>query len=177
MLLKLISYLGLGLVLVKAEVLQIKNNGKEDLVVSVTGEGDFVASPGNVNTLNVPNNFTGTITAVPKHREGVKAPRTTVELTLSPMGDAYDVSLLNGFNVKAKITPLKGRRCKPTGCSADVNSLCSPRNQARDSEGKVVGCHDSPFLFKAVCPKAVVTTADVRNVFTCTTNTYFITLG
>lgn len=54
--------------------------------------------------VTVPDDFTGTITGIPRRLEIVKVPRTTVELTLSPMGDAYDVSIMNGFNIKAKVS-------------------------------------------------------------------------
>ncbi|XP_018565696.1 thaumatin-like protein 1 [Anoplophora glabripennis] len=173
MLNQLIQFTLLGL-LVGGELLQIKNNSKDDLLVSVTGLKDLVVRPGKIVPVTVPEEFTGTITGIPKRLKKAKVPRTTIELTLSPMAM---VSVLDGFNIKAKITPLQGRRCKPAACSVDINSLCSPRNQVKNNRGAVLGCHNSPFLFKVVCPNAVVTTADVRNVFTCTTDSYLITLG
>ncbi len=72
-------------------------------------------------------------------------PVTQLEVTTTPSGGNYDVSINAGYNVEMKITPTgatqKGALCHWAGCTSDINKTCPSALQAKAS-GSVIGCLD-----------------------------------
>ncbi|KAL6654465.1 hypothetical protein ACP70R_007930 [Stipagrostis hirtigluma subsp. patula] len=130
-------------------------------------------------------------------------PATVVEMTLgtarSPL-HFYDVSLVDGFNAPASVTPVGGGAgCGVGGCGADLNACCPSALEVRDAEGRVAGCRSacramggdrycctgeyaSPErckpsrVFKAVCPKAYsYAYDDATSLNRCKASRYLIT--
>ncbi|KAL8152878.1 hypothetical protein V2J09_010638 [Rumex salicifolius] len=86
--------------------------------------------------------------------KGGAAPVSLAQIVLNGSGgaqDAYDVSLVDGFNLPVTIAPAG---CQVSSCPVDINSMC-PANlvAARASNGGVIGCKNDPQLFKAKCPQ------------------------
>ncbi|KAJ8917998.1 hypothetical protein NQ315_011451 [Exocentrus adspersus] len=158
-------------------VLQVRNSGSVPLSVSVTGQDDVTVLTGATAFVTVPDDFSGSVTAVPVGSEGNDVPRTRAELTLGTTGDSYAVSLVEGFNLAAKIVPIQGAGCTTAVCSANLKARCPVADQVVDALGVVVACSNSPLVFSTVCPKAVVTAGDVTNVYTCQAQSYLILLG
>lgn len=86
--------------------------------------------------------------------DGVKRsgepPATLAEFTLSGAGgiDIYDVSLVDGFNVKMSIIPKNPSSgsppaywCKNPTCTSDINSICPSVLKKFNSAGQVVACY------------------------------------
>ncbi|KAI3984561.1 hypothetical protein MKX01_040438 [Papaver californicum] len=71
---------------------------------------------------------------------GAIPPATLLEFTLNGNGgkDFYDVSLVDGFNLPASITPRGG--CSSTTCSRNVNSVCPSVLSVRGADGSVIAC-------------------------------------
>lgn len=71
----------------------------------------------------------------------------------------YSVSLVDGFNVPATITPHAfdgSQTCPVLGCAADINAACP-------ADARVgAGCRASPQFFKEMCPEARTTATDVE---------------
>ncbi|WCJ34434.1 Pathogenesis-related thaumatin superfamily protein [Euphorbia peplus] len=67
-------------------------------------------------------------------------PVTLIEFTLAANAgqDFYDVSLVDGFNVPASVSPSIGT-CKSARCSGNVNSVC-PRELQVTGSGGVIAC-------------------------------------
>lgn len=132
-------------------------------------------------------------------------PVTLAEFKLMGDGgkDFYDVSLVDGYNVKMQITPSGGTGdCGAPGCTSDLNTQCPTELQMKNSAGDVVACKsacealktdaycctgpnntaetcpptDYSKLFKAACPTAYsYAYDDPSSTFTCTGATYTIT--
>ncbi|KAI3917182.1 hypothetical protein MKX01_003631 [Papaver californicum] len=70
---------------------------------------------------------------------GAIPPATLLEFTLNGDGgkDFYDVSLVDGYNLPASITPQGG--CSSTECKSDVNSVCPPELSVKPG-GSVIAC-------------------------------------
>ena len=76
-------------------------------------------------------------------------PVTLAEFTLNGAGkkDYYDVSLVDGYNLKMNIRPLSPNSdehtaywCKNVGCNTDLNSICPQVLKKFDKGGKVISC-------------------------------------
>nr|CAB3462391.1 unnamed protein product [Digitaria exilis] len=97
---------------------------------------------------------------------GASPPATVVQLTVHDGGDldhaAYSVSLVDGFNVPAVVTPhaTVGGQCPALGCAVDLNCDCPPAKRA--AEG--VACLGPPEYFKSRCPLTRTTPTDVEPV-------------
>ena len=82
-------------------------------------------------------------------------PNTLAEFTLGDM-DFYDVSLVDGYNLQAKIVPIPGTfkktgsgkyDCNAAGCNSDFNAIC-PSELAIKKNGKVIVCRSACSTFK-----------------------------
>ncbi|CAN8292440.1 unnamed protein product [Cochlearia groenlandica] len=130
-------------------------------------------------------------------------PVTLAEFTISPSGDKdfYDVSLVDGYNVKMGITTQGGSGdCENVGCVSDLNASCPNELRVMDG-GNVVACKsacaafgkpeycctgafstpqtcpptDFSRIFKAACPKAYsYAYDDATSTFTCVKANYAI---
>ncbi|KAI3964206.1 hypothetical protein MKX01_025016 [Papaver californicum] len=71
---------------------------------------------------------------------GAIPPATLLEFTLNGNGgkDYYDVSLVDGYNLPASITPKHG--CSSTACLHNVNSVCPPELSVKGAGGRVIAC-------------------------------------
>ncbi|XP_019082677.1 PREDICTED: pathogenesis-related protein 5-like [Camelina sativa] len=129
-------------------------------------------------------------------------PVTLAEFTL--VGDAgqdfYDVSLVDGYNVKLGIKP--STDCKYAACASDLNADCPDELKVTGQQNNVVACksactaftkeeycctgaHDKAetcpptnysMIFKKACPDAYsYAYDDVTSLFTCTGADYTIT--
>ena len=76
---------------------------------------------------------------------------TLAEFTLGKTAgamDFYDVSLVDGFNIPVKVTPIPGTYrntndkyyCGSAGCEHDMNSHCPQDLQIKDKANRVVQC-------------------------------------
>lgn len=110
--------------------------------------------------------------AAPACETGTAPPFTVVQLVVhSPEGGgqdlaAYSVSLVDGFNVPAVVSPqaVGGGQCPALGCAADLNDRC-PRNQrVFGAGGGVVACRGTASYFKQRCPLTRTTPSDVEPV-------------
>ncbi|KAK3140042.1 hypothetical protein QOZ80_5AG0394650 [Eleusine coracana subsp. coracana] len=100
---------------------------------------------------------------------GDAPPATVVQLAVHAAAQqedlaAYSVSLVDGFNVPAVVSPQavgRGGQCPALGCAADVNAAC-PRDAARVVRGRVVACGKAAGagFFKARCPMTRTTALD-----------------
>ncbi|CAL5092924.1 unnamed protein product [Urochloa decumbens] len=97
---------------------------------------------------------------------GAAPPATVVQVTVHDGGSldqaAYSVSLVDGFNVPAVVTPhaAGGGQCPALGCNIDLNCDCPPAQRA--AEG--VACLGPPGYFKNKCPLTRTTPSDVEPV-------------
>ncbi|KAJ4965025.1 hypothetical protein NE237_016874 [Protea cynaroides] len=131
-----------------------------------------------------------------------KPPASLAEFTLASP-DFYDVSLVDGFNLPLKITPVnysKGN-CSIAGCDGDLRTNC-PQELAVKSGKKIISCrsacdafgtdqycckgvYGNPLTcqptyyskkFKAACPTAYsYAYDDPSSIFTCSVSDYIIT--
>ncbi|XP_017786770.1 PREDICTED: pathogenesis-related protein 5-like [Nicrophorus vespilloides] len=77
---------------------------------------------------------------------GGAPPVTLAEITLRGHGgqDFYDISLVDGFNVVAKIQPLGGKgNCRTVGCNYDLNKNCPASLRLRGSSGHTIACYSA----------------------------------
>lgn len=70
--------------------------------------------------------------------------------------DFYDISLVDGFNLRMSMTPIPGTfrfrsnnqfDCKSAGCNSDLNRSCPPELQQRGRSGGVVACKSACLAF------------------------------
>ncbi len=83
---------------------------------------------------------------------GGKPPATLAEFQLAGFGgkDFYDISLVDGYNLPMRITPVPGTftisdpnnpyDCGSPGCSSDLNATCPAELQQKNAGGEVVAC-------------------------------------
>ncbi|XP_030758256.1 pathogenesis-related protein 5-like [Sitophilus oryzae] len=131
--------------------------------------GGFILNKGQSTSINAPDNWAGRFWARTwcdsrtKHcltgdcgnklqcaGAGGVPPVTLLEITLK--GDAgkdyYDISLVDGFNVRGFIEPVGGKgdgskySCKRAGCLADINSGC-PKELRVTHQGKTIACNSA----------------------------------
>lgn len=103
---------------------------------------------------------------------GNAPPATVVQLVVhSPEGAqdlaAYSVSLVDGFNVPAVVSPQAiagGGQCPALGCAADLNAGCPRSQRVVGAGGAVVACRGTADYFKARCPLTRTTGSDVEPV-------------
>lgn len=82
---------------------------------------------------------------------GGQPPATLAEFSLGPPLDYYDVSLVDGYNLRVSVVPLGGRpggskvACRQAGCSADVNAFCPAALRVSGGAGSegVVACRSA----------------------------------
>ncbi|XP_057978716.1 pathogenesis-related thaumatin-like protein 3.5 [Malania oleifera] len=130
-------------------------------------------------------------------------PATLAEFTLGSPLDFYDVSLVDGYNMRMSVVPYggSGGSCTRVSCISDLNRHCPTALQVR-RQGRVVGCksacaaygspeycctgeYGSPKkckptkyskVFKAFCPSAYSYAYDDQtSTFTCESAHYLIT--
>ncbi|XP_038889069.1 thaumatin-like protein 1b [Benincasa hispida] len=129
-------------------------------------------------------------------------PATLAEFTLAQNGgtDFYDISLVDGFNLPASITPNGGTgQCVSPKCSSDVNMVC-PSDLIVQGKNGVIGCKSSCLaynrpedcctaefndpkicqpgisakIFEEECPQAYSYAYDDENsTFTCSSTTSY----
>ncbi|XP_040385434.1 osmotin-like protein [Oryza brachyantha] len=102
---------------------------------------------------------------------GSAPPATVVQLVVhSPEGGqdlaAYSVSLVDGFNVPAVVSPqaVGGGQCPALGCAADLNDRCPRSQRVVGAGGAVVACRGTAGYFKERCPLTRTTGSDVEPV-------------
>jgi hypothetical protein len=80
-------------------------------------------------------------------KRGGEPPATLAEFTLNANGqDYYDISLVDGFNVKMSIQPTNPSSgdsywCKNPSCNTDINSICPNELKQKNSLGETVACY------------------------------------
>ncbi|KAJ7539476.1 hypothetical protein O6H91_11G095800 [Diphasiastrum complanatum] len=73
---------------------------------------------------------------------GGNPPATLVEITLGSK-DFYDVSLVDGFNLPVRISPIGGSGdCRAADCVSNVNGVCPSQLQVTNN-GQVVACQSA----------------------------------
>ncbi|KAI3933351.1 hypothetical protein MKW98_006710 [Papaver atlanticum] len=79
---------------------------------------------------------------------GAIPPATLLEFTLNGNGgkDFYDVSLVDGFNLPASITPQGG--CSSTTCRSNINSACPSELSVRGAGGSIIACKSACEAFR-----------------------------
>ncbi|KAG2621534.1 osmotin-like protein [Panicum virgatum] len=100
---------------------------------------------------------------------GGSPPATVVQLTVHAEGQdlaAYSVSLVDGFNVAAVVSPqaVGSGQCPALGCAADLNAGCPRAQRVVGARGEVVACRGPAGYFKERCPLTRTTPADVEPV-------------
>ncbi|KAK6928696.1 LOW QUALITY PROTEIN: Thaumatin family [Dillenia turbinata] len=148
---------------------------------------------GNVSLVTVALNCAGA---------GGAPPATLAEFTLNSPVDFYDVSLVDGYNMKMSIVPYGGSgKCAAVWCVTGVNQKCPTQLRVKSDEGQVVACRSACMafnkpkycctgaynnpktckptyyatLFKASCPKAYsYAYDDSTSTFTCKNAHYLI---
>ncbi|KAK9922141.1 hypothetical protein M0R45_030621 [Rubus argutus] len=81
---------------------------------------------------------------------GGNKPATLVEFTIAQGGgqDFYDVSLVDGFNLPASVTPQGGNGdCRSSSCAGNLNANCPSDLQVKKGDGSVVGCNSACTVF------------------------------
>ena len=80
-------------------------------------------------------------------RRGGEPPVSLAEFNLNTnVGglDFYDVSLVDGYNVKMSIvpkTPDGSNKCQSLPCNSDLNSSCPEQLKKKNANGKVIACY------------------------------------
>jgi hypothetical protein len=100
---------------------------------------------------------------------GSAPPATVVQLVVHAEGEdlaAYSVSLVDGYNVPAVVSPqaVGGGQCPALGCAADLNAGCPPSQRVVGAGGGVVACKGPAGYFKERCPLTRTTATDVEPV-------------
>ncbi|KAL6622464.1 hypothetical protein ACP70R_032343 [Stipagrostis hirtigluma subsp. patula] len=105
---------------------------------------------------------------------GDAPPATVVQLAVHAEGGrdvaAYSVSLVDGFNVPAVVSPqaVGGGQCPALGCAADLNAGCPRAQRVVGAGGAVVACKAgasaAASFFKERCPMTRTTPTDVEPV-------------
>ncbi|CAN6338662.1 unnamed protein product [Urochloa humidicola] len=100
---------------------------------------------------------------------GGAPPATVVQLAVHAEGQdlaAYSVSLVDGFNVPAVVSPqaVGGGQCPALGCAADLNAGCPREQRVAGAGGAAVACRGPAAYFKERCPLTRTTPADVEPV-------------
>ncbi|KAL3276959.1 hypothetical protein HHI36_012324 [Cryptolaemus montrouzieri] len=117
--------------------------------------GGFKLAQGQQVTVNADDHWAGRFWARTWCNEGTKHCLTGDcgnKLECDAGKDFYDVSLVDGFNVKASITPINGHgdgsqySCKRAGCSAPVNEKCPPELQVKQ-DNNVIACKSACAAF------------------------------
>ncbi|RLN30562.1 osmotin-like protein [Panicum miliaceum] len=112
----------------------------------------------------------GSSSAVAACETGASPPATVVQLAVHAEGRdlaAYSVSLVDGFNVPAVVSPQAvggGGQCPALGCAADLNAGCPRAQRVVGARGSVVACRGPAGYFKERCPLTRTTPADVEPV-------------
>ncbi|KAG2621536.1 osmotin-like protein [Panicum virgatum] len=98
---------------------------------------------------------------------GSSPPETVVHAEGQDLA-AYSVSLVDGFNVPAVVSPqavpVGGGQCPAVGCEVDVNAGCPRAQRVVGTWGDVVACRGPARYFKKWCPRTLTTPTDVDPV-------------
>lgn len=154
---------------------KVKSGHSTALVVTIGGT-DYTMGTGEVVALDVGDEWSATITAVPVGAEVFDGPKTRAELSLSASGDSYSVSLADGFNLPVKVVPNSSTRCIPSHCAANILKVCPLANQVTNSLGRVVACQNSPLVMNTLCPLAIVDESTSIRIQTCATATSYLVM-
>ena len=104
----------------------------------------------------------------PKCETGDAPPATVAQVSVGGYGGlaAYSVSLVDGFNVPAVVSPqaVGGGQCPALGCAADLNGGCPRSQRVVGAGGGVVACKGPAAYFKERCPLTRTTATDVEPV-------------
>uniref|UniRef100_A0A0D9XVN8 Thaumatin-like protein n=1 Tax=Leersia perrieri TaxID=77586 RepID=A0A0D9XVN8_9ORYZ len=108
---------------------------------------------------------TGCDAAATRCATGDAPPFTVAQVSVNNAGGGmmlaeYSVSLVDGFNVPATITPHAfdaGEMCPVLGCAVDLDAACPGSGGSGGG-----GCRASPEFFKEMCPEARTTATDVE---------------
>uniref|UniRef100_A0ACD5Y6L7 Uncharacterized protein n=1 Tax=Avena sativa TaxID=4498 RepID=A0ACD5Y6L7_AVESA len=100
---------------------------------------------------------------------GLAPPETVVQLVVhspeaGPAADlaTYSVSLAEGFNVGAMVSPQRigGGQCPALGCPVNLNDDCPADQRVVGKDGGVVACKGDQGYFKQRCPLTRVNDGD-----------------
>uniref|UniRef100_A0ACD5XNB2 Uncharacterized protein n=1 Tax=Avena sativa TaxID=4498 RepID=A0ACD5XNB2_AVESA len=100
---------------------------------------------------------------------GLAPPETVVQLVVhsleaGPAADlaTYSVSLAEGFNVGAVVSPqfIAGGQCPALGCPVNLNDDCPADQRVIGKDGSVVACKGDQGYFKQRCPLTRVNGSD-----------------
>ncbi|KAK9874692.1 hypothetical protein WA026_005512 [Henosepilachna vigintioctopunctata] len=175
--------LTLAVAAVNAIEFQIKNNEQGEIWIGIQGNpghphlnnGGFKLAQGAQVSVYAPDNWAGRFWArtwcyannnnhcytgdcgnrVECNGAGGTPPATLAEITLKgDQGlDFYDISLVDGFNVKASMTPIGGQgdgsrySCKQAGCNTYINDRCPSELLVREPNGQPIGCKSACLAF------------------------------
>ncbi|KAG2667229.1 hypothetical protein I3760_15G103600 [Carya illinoinensis] len=81
---------------------------------------------------------------------GAFPPASLVEINIAENGgrDFYDISLVDGFNLPALVSPEGGTGiCHISSCPVDVNKVCPPELQQKAEDGSVIACKSACTAF------------------------------
>lgn len=96
-------------------------------------------------------------TSVACEGRGGRPPASLAEFTLNGGGDQdyYDVSLVDGYNLKISIRPKSANSerpgeywCKNVECQSDLNEICPEELKTYNGDGQVVGCQSACEKFR-----------------------------
>ncbi|KAI8340013.1 thaumatin [Chlamydoabsidia padenii] len=146
-----------------ARTLSITNNCPEKLSVGVltNGQGNpderFDLSPHSSKSISKPDTWGGRVFGQPNcsggggphcGNAGASNPATLAEFFFKGANgkDYYDISLVDGYNIPASISPQgggggSGKECGKSDCQKLPN--CPNELSIKDGAGKVVGCQSS----------------------------------
>ncbi|XP_045468649.1 thaumatin-like protein 1b [Harmonia axyridis] len=161
---------------------QIRNDAGGEVWIGIQGNpghphlngGGFKLAQGAQVNVNAPDNWAGRFwgrswcdggtnhcqtgdcgNRVQCNGAGGAPPATLVEITCKGAGglDYYDISLVDGFNLRASIAPQGGQgdggqySCKRAGCDTEINGRCPGELQQKNGQGIVVGCKSACLAF------------------------------
>ncbi|XP_045468648.1 pathogenesis-related protein 5-like [Harmonia axyridis] len=181
---KFFCILGVASVSVQAIEFQIKNNEGGQVWIGIQGNpghqhlrnGGFSLGPRQQVSVYAPDNWAGRFWARtfcdPNTRHcltgdcgnryecagaGGNPPASLAEITLKGHEglDFYDISLVDGFNLKVSMAPLGGQSdggrysCKRAGCDNPINNHCPGELQLKGPNNWVIGCKSACLAFNS----------------------------
>jgi hypothetical protein len=164
--------------------------------------GGFKLDPGEVHTVTLPDQWGGrfwgrsgcTFDSTGKGKcdtgdcggkaqcagSGGKPPATLVEFTFGGFGgkDFYDVSLVDGYNLRMGVAPKPGTftksspgdpyDCGSPACTADVNPACPAELQIKNASDEVVGCDSAHQACTKSPADPALDCAGIGDLYDCT---------
>ncbi|XP_076257671.1 uncharacterized protein LOC143194829 [Rhynchophorus ferrugineus] len=158
------------------KVIKIKNGYSTDLLISID-ESQYIVASNSLIILNPLNEWSGSIKALPVNAEVTTGPKTAVNIAITSTNDEYSISLLDGFNLAAKIVPIGSTNCTASVCAANILQACPIEDQVVNSTNVVVGCNNSPLVMATLCPLAIVDAdSAIQNSQVCSNSTGYMIL-